>query len=208
MLKRLHKVSFPNEKKATLFHVDFLWAFLLKPPCVLAIEDWPVCMGKCTSTVSLPNQIEFRCRVCVFPRSKKCSIPSLCNWRLGRGAEARRQGIRERWVCFSHISLFLFCWATLHNYLWTCFMSKGLVPPLFRLCHKIICSTDASLSLTVRHAHLSQDSRGIFTQCCVFGYRINGWLMDSCQTGCPPPKSDNFRISVIISNRRSYWFKP
>lgn len=108
MLKRLHKVSLSKWKKATLFQVDFLWAFPLKPPCVLAIEDWSVCMGKCTSTVSLPNQIEFRCRVCVFPRSKKCSIPSLCNWRMGRGAEAWRLGIRERWVCFSRISLLPF----------------------------------------------------------------------------------------------------
>lgn len=195
-------------KKGNTFPSRFRWAFPLKPPCVLAIEDWSVCMGKCTSTVSLPNQIEFRCRVCVFPRSKKCSVPSLCNWRLGRGAEARRLGIRERWVCFSHISLLLFCWAALRNYRWTCFKSKGPVPLLFRLRRETICPADASLSLPVQRAHLSEESRGIFTRCGVFGYRIHGWLMDSCQTACPPPKSDNFRISVIIPNRRSYWSKP
>lgn len=99
MLEGLHKVSLSKWKKATLFRVDFFWAFPLKPPCVLAIEDWSVCTGKRTSAASLPNQIEFWCRLCVFLRSKKCSVPSLCNWRLGRGVEAQRQGIRERWVC-------------------------------------------------------------------------------------------------------------
>lgn len=60
-------------KKATLFPVYFLGASPLKLPCVLAVEDWAVCMGKCTSAVSLPNQIEFWCRACVFLRSKKPS---------------------------------------------------------------------------------------------------------------------------------------
>lgn len=186
MLKRLHKVSLFKWKKATLFQVDFLWAFPLKPPCVLAIEDWSVCMGKCSSTVSLPNQIEFRCRACVFLRSKKCSVPSLCNWRLGRGAEARRQGIRERWVCFSYISLLLFCWAMLHNYLWTCFISKGPVPVplLFHLLCEIICSIDVSLSLTVHRAYLSEGS--LYTLLCVWvSYKrlidglLSNWLSAS-----------------------------
>lgn len=184
MLKRLHKVSLFKWKKATLFQVDFLWAFPLKPPCVLAIEDWSVCMGKCTSTVSLPNQIEFRCRACVFLRSKKCSVPSLCNWRLGRGAEAQRQGIRERWVCFSYISLLLFCWAMLHNYLWTCFISKGPVPLLFHLLCEIICSIDVSLSLTVHRAYLSEGS--LYTLLCVWvSYKrlidglLSNWLSAS-----------------------------
>lgn len=98
MLKRSHKVSskfwgfFSKWKKAPLFLVYFLRAFLLKPPCVLAVEDWAVCMGKCTSAVSLPNQIEFWCRACVFLRSKKRGISSLCNWRLERGVEAQRLG--------------------------------------------------------------------------------------------------------------------
>lgn len=60
-------------KKPTLFPVYFLGASPLKLPCVLAVEDWAVCMGKCTSAVSLPNQIEFWCRACVFLRSKKPS---------------------------------------------------------------------------------------------------------------------------------------
>lgn len=87
-LKRLHEVSLhillfflffllhhllSKWKKATLFPVYFLGASPLKLPCVLAVEDWAVCMGKCTSAVSLPNQIEFWCRACVFLRSKKPS---------------------------------------------------------------------------------------------------------------------------------------
>ena len=82
---------FPIEK-ATLFLVYFLRAFPLKPPRVLAIEDWAVCMGKCTSAVSLPNQIEFWCRACVFLRRKKRGSSCLCNWRMGKGVEAHRLG--------------------------------------------------------------------------------------------------------------------
>lgn len=83
---------FSKWKKATLFLVYFLRAFLLKPPRVLAIEDWAVCMGKCTSAVSLPNQIEFWCRACVFLRRKKRGSSCLCNWRMGKGVEAQRLG--------------------------------------------------------------------------------------------------------------------
>lgn len=42
-----------------------------EPLSVLACEDWAVCTRRCTSKVSLPNQIEFRCGACVFLQSEK-----------------------------------------------------------------------------------------------------------------------------------------
>lgn len=67
-------------------------------------------MGKCASTVSLPNQIEFWCRACIFLRSKKGGISSLCNWRLKRGVGAQRLGdygeINLSWTFSTLISHF------------------------------------------------------------------------------------------------------
>ncbi len=67
-------------------------------------------MGKCTSAVSLPNQIEFWCRACVFLRSKKRGISSLCNWRLDGGMGAGRPGdygkMSLSWTFSSFISYF------------------------------------------------------------------------------------------------------
>lgn len=56
-------------------------------------------------------------------------------WEEGR--RRRDRGLeKDEFVPYaspSHISLLLFCWATLHNYLWTCFIRKGPLPPLFHL---------------------------------------------------------------------------
>lgn len=79
-------------------------------------------MGKCTSAVSLPNQIEFWCRACVFLRSEKRGISFLCNWRLGRGAGAQRLGdygkMSLSWTfssLISHFAIYFFShYITLH----------------------------------------------------------------------------------------------
>lgn len=95
MLKRLHKVSLSKWKKATLF-----------PPSLPAKA--PVCAGNwrlvCLhgethkrSLITKPNWV-LMSSLCSL-RSKKCSVPSLCNWRLGGVGGWQIQGIRERWVC-------------------------------------------------------------------------------------------------------------
>lgn len=98
MLKRLHKVSLSKWKKATLFPSRFPLSLPVKAP--VCAGNWRlVCLHGEThkrSLITKPNWV-LMSSLCSL-RSKKCSVPSLCNWRLGKGG-GQRQGIRERWVC-------------------------------------------------------------------------------------------------------------
>lgn len=201
-------MSLSKWKKATLFPSRFPLSLPAKAP--VCAGNWRlVCLHGEThkrSLITKPNWV-LMSSLCSL-RSKKCSVPSLCNWRLvegglwGGGDRGLEKDEFVPYASFPHISLLLFCWATLHNYLWTCFIRKGPVPLLFHLrCenpardHRLFRCIFVTDSTT--HPFIHRRPR----------YRVNSWLMDSCQTGSPPPKSDNIRISVIISNRRLYWFK-
>lgn len=166
-------------------------------------------MGKCTSAVSLPNQIEFWCRACVFLRSKKRGISSLCNWRLERRVGAQRLGdygkMSLSWTFSSLISHFAsFFPSTLHNFRWACF--QNVARPLYtkvQVClfffnteHTRCCYSATSILHCTICWNTILDQRWLMGLCCyilylslgkkyssVDGYHVaisrDRWLMDS-----------------------------